>query len=198
MEFEKVLELLQSKEHLMKEKGANELYKKLYQPLMGFYRQKRLNKFESEEVILSSLLKICTKIDTVKEPKKFRAWCWTIARNTLMDHFRKYKKYENDIAEIGIDKDGEEYSRLDKIKIVTRVNKETEKEDTDQCVQLGLQEFAKAMPERAFVIQMKLENLTNLQISERIGRTLAATKEYVSQSYKKLGPFIKHCKEGSE
>jgi RNA polymerase sigma factor (sigma-70 family) len=198
MEFEKVLELLQSKEHPMKEKGANELYKKLYQPLMGFYRQKRLNKFESEEVILSSLLKICTKIDTVKEPKKFRAWCWTIARNTLMDHFRKYKKYENDIAEIGIDKDGEEYSRLDKIKIVTRVNKETEKEDTDQCVQLGLQEFAKAMPERAFVIQMKLENLTNLQISERIGRTLAATKEYVSQSYKKLGPFIKHCEEGSE
>ncbi len=198
MEFEKVLELLQSKEHPMKEKGANELYKKLYQPLMGFYRQKRLNKFESEEVILSSLLKICTKIETVKEPKKFRAWCWTIARNTLMDHFRKYKKYENDIAEIGIDKDGEEYSRLDKIKIVTRVNKETEKEDTDQCVQLGLQEFAKAMPERAFVIQMKLENLTNLQISERIGRTLAATKEYVSQSYKKLGPFIKHCEEGSE
>lgn len=198
MEFEKVLELLQSKEHPMKEKGANELYKKLYQPLMGFYRQKRLNKFESEEVILSSLLKICTKIDTVKEPKKFRAWCWTIARNTLMDHFRKYKKYENDIAEIGIDKDGAEYSRLDKIKIVTRVNKETEKEDTDQCVQLGLQEFAKAMPERAFVIQMKLENLTNLQISERIGRTLAATKEYVSQSYKKLGPFIKHCEEGSE
>jgi RNA polymerase sigma-70 factor (ECF subfamily) len=198
MEFEKILELLQSKEHPMKEKGANELYKKLYQPLMGFYRQKRLNKFESEEVILSSLLKICTKIDTVKEPKKFRAWCWTIARNTLMDHFRKYKKYENDIAEIGIDKDGAEYSRLDKIKIVTRVNKETEKEDTDQCVQLGLQEFAKAMPERAFVIQMKLENLTNLQISERIGKTLAATKEYVSQSYKKLGPFIKHCEEGSE
>ena len=63
---------------------------------------------------------------------------------------------------------------------------------------MGLQEFAKGMPERAFVIQMKLENLTNLQISERIGRTLAATKEYVSQSYKKLGPFIKHCEEGSE
>ena len=198
MEFEKVLELLQSKEHPMKEKGANELYKKLYQPLMGFYRQKRLNKFESEEVILSSLLKICTKIDTVKEPKKFRAWCWTIARNTLLDHFRKYKKYKNDIAEIGIDKDGEEYSRLDKIEIVTRINKEKEKGDTEQCVHLGLQEFAKGMPERAFVIQMKLENLTNLQISERIGRTLAATKEYVSQSYKKLGPFIKHCKEGSE
>ena len=198
MEFENTLKLLQSKEPLMREKGANELYKTLYQPLMGFYRQRRLNKFEAEEVILESLFKICTKIDTVKEPKKFRAWCWTIARNTMLDHFRKYKKYENEIAEVYIHESGRESSRLDKIEVVTRINKETEKKETDQCVQLGLQEFAKAMPERAFVIQMKLENLTNLKISERIGRTLAATKEYVSQSYKQLRPFIKHCVEGSE
>jgi len=198
MEFENTLKLLQSKEHLKREKGANELYKILYQPLMGFYRQRRLNKFEAEEVILESLFKICTKVDTVKEPKKFRAWCWTIARNTLLDHFRKYKKYENEIAEVYIHESGRESSRLDKIEVVTRINKETEKKETDQCVQLGLQEFAKAMPERAFIIQMKLENLTNLKISERIGRTLAATKEYVSQSYKQLRPFIKHCVEGSE
>jgi len=198
MEFENTLKLLQSKEHLKREKGANELYKILYQPLMGFYRQRRLNKFEAEEVILESLFKICTKVDTVKEPKKFRAWCWTIARNTLLDHFRKYKKYENEIAEVYIHESGRESSRLDKIEVVTRMNKETEKKETDQCVQLGLQEFAKAMPERAFIIQMKLENLTNLKISERIGRTLAATKEYVSQSYKQLRPFIKHCVEGSE
>ena len=198
MEFENTLKLLQSKEPLMREKGANELYKTLYQPLMGFYRQRRLNKFEAEEVILESLFKICTKIDTVKEPKKFRAWCWTIARNTMLDHFRKYKKYENEIAEVYIHESGNESSRLDKIEIVTRINKETEKKDTDQCIQLGLQEFSKEMPERAFVIQMKLESQTNLKISERIGRTLAATKEYVSQSYKKLRPFIKHCVEGSE
>ena len=198
MELEKVLKLLQSKEHLMREKGANEIYKMLYQPLMGFYRQRGMSKFEAEEVILESLFKICTKIDTVKEPKKFRAWCWTIARNTMLDHFRKYKKYENEIAEVYIHESGNESSRLDKIEIVTRINKETEKKDTDQCIQLGLQEFSKEMPERAFVIQMKLESQTNLKISERIGRTLAATKEYVSQSYKKLRPFIKHCVEGSE
>ena len=198
MDFEDILKLLQSEERLIREKGANELYKILYQPLMVFYRQRKLDKFESEEVILSSLLKICIKIDTIKQPKKFRAWCWTIARNTLLDHFRKYKKYKNDVTEVSIDHlSGEEYSKVDKIEIVTRVNKEKEKKDTDQCVQLGLQEFAKGMPERAFVIQMKLDNLTNLKISEKIGRTLGATKEYVSQSYKKLGPFIKHCEEGA-
>jgi RNA polymerase sigma-70 factor (ECF subfamily) len=188
MDFEKILELLQSKEHLMREKGANELYKKLHQPLMMFFMQRRLNKFEAEEVTLSSLFKICIKVETVKEPKKFKAWCWTIARNTLFDHFRKYKKYENDISE----------ENLDNIDIVTRVKKETEKGETEQCVQLGLQEFARAMPERAFVIQMKLEDLTNLEISERIGRSLAATKEFVSKSYKKMKPFLEHCEEDKE
>ena len=198
MELEKVLNLLQSNEHSLREKGANELYKLFYQPLMGFCRQKKLNKHDSEGVILSSLLKICTKIDTVKDPKKFRAWCWKISRNTLLDHFRKYKKYEKDITEVIINESGIESSRLDKIKIVTKINEEKKQSNTGQCVQLGLQEFSRGMPENAFVIQLKLENLTNLQISERIGRTLAATKEYVSQSYKKLGPFIKHCQEGSE
>ena len=53
MDFEKILELLQSKEHLMREKGANELYKKLHQPLMMFFMQRRLNKFEAEEVTLN-------------------------------------------------------------------------------------------------------------------------------------------------
>lgn len=198
MEFEKILKLLQSKKRPLREKGANALYKKMYQPLMGFYRLRKLDKHESEEVIMSSLLKICTKVETLKEPKKFRAWCWKIARNTMLDHFKKYKKYENDITEVLINEFGAESSKLDKIEIVKRVDTERKKNNTDQCVQLGLQEFAKVMPERGFVIQMKLENLSNLKISERIGRTLGATKEYVSQSYKKLGPFIKHCEKGSE
>jgi RNA polymerase sigma factor (sigma-70 family) len=189
MKFEDILKLLQSEEIAVREKGANEQYKILYQPLMNFYRQRRLNKQEAEEVILSSLLKICTKANTVKEPKKFKAWCWAIARNTLMDHFRKYKKYENDVTE----------EVLEDSDVVTRVNQGKEnKLETQKCVQLGLQEFEKAMPERAFVIQMRMEGFTNQQICERIGRTLSATKEYVSQSYKKITPFIKHCEEGND
>ena len=188
MEFEEVLKLLQSKEEPLKEKGAAELYKILYQPLMRFYRQRRLNKFEAEEVIMTSLLKICTKIDTVKESKKFRAWCWQVARNSLLDHFRKHEKYKNDVTE----------ERLEDIEIVIRMTEEKEKKgNIDECIQLGIQEFTKAMPERGFLMQMKMENLTNEQISLRIGRTLSATKEFVSQSYKKLKPFIKHCKEGN-
>jgi hypothetical protein len=33
------------------------------------------------------------------------------------------------------------------------------------------------------------------EIGNRIGRTIAATKEYLSQCKKKLLPFISHCRE---
>ena len=46
MGFEEVLKLLQSKEEPLKQKGATELHEILYQPLMGFYRRRKLNKFD--------------------------------------------------------------------------------------------------------------------------------------------------------
>ena len=197
MGFEEVLKLLQSKEEPLKQKGATELHEILYQPLMGFYRRRKLNKFEAEDVIIISLVKMCKKADTVKDPKGFKKWCWEVARNSMYDYLRKHKKYKNDINEISINEYGEEYYTVDKNEIVTRVTKEREKTGVDKCVQLAIQEFAKAMPERAFVMQLKAEDLTNEQISLRIDRTLPATKEFVSQTYKKFRPFVEHCKEGN-
>ena len=197
MGFEEVLKLLQSKEEPLKQKGADELWKSLYQPLMGFYRRRKLNKFEAEDVIMISLVKMYKKADTVKEPKKFKGWCWEVARNSMYDNFKKNKKYKNDVAEISIDKYGEEYYTADKNEIVTRVTKEREKTGVDKCVQLAIQEFAKDMPDRALVMQLKAEGLTNEQISLRTGKTLAATKESVSQTYKKFRPYIEHCREGN-
>ena len=38
-----------------------------------------------------------------------------------------------------------------------------------------------------------MEGASVQDIADRIGRTAAATKEYLSQSRKKLQPFIAHC-----
>jgi DNA-directed RNA polymerase specialized sigma24 family protein len=40
-----------------------------------------------------------------------------------------------------------------------------------------------------------MEGLSVADIGERIGRTVAATKEYLSQCKKKIQPFIAHCTE---
>ncbi len=188
MGFDGILKLLQSKEEPLKEKGTNELYKKLFQPFMGFYRKSGISKEDAKDLIITSFIKIYLKAYQVKDPKKFRAWCWTIARNNMMDHFRKNEKYKNNVSEEVLNDD----------EIIAKISEEKEKHgDKEECIQLGIQEFAKDMPERALVMQLKMEELSNKDISLRIGRTLAATKEYVSRCYEKLQPYVEHCKEGN-
>ena len=203
MEFEDILKLMKSENHVLKDSGFNEVFKKLEQPLIGFYMHRKLNKSEAEEVVISSLVKICAKAHTLKdskksfaifqkkELKKFESWCWQVARNTLLDHFKKYKKYKKDVSE----------EVLEKSEIVERVSSQKERKnemEREECVRIGVQEFGRAMPEREFAMSLKMQNFSNQQISLRIGRTLAATKEFMSQNYKRLKPFLENCVGGND
>jgi DNA-directed RNA polymerase specialized sigma24 family protein len=51
------------------------------------------------------------------------------------------------------------------------------------------------MPERAYALTLQMEGASIAEISERLGRSLAAAKEYLSQCRKKVQPFVAHCTE---
>ena len=63
----------------------------------------------------------------------------------------------------------------------------------DACVAAGLLAFSADMPERAFVLGLQMDGLSIDAIGLQIGRSIAATKEYLSQCRKKIQPFIAHC-----
>ena len=65
----------------------------------------------------------------------------------------------------------------------------------DDCVAAGLGAFGTQMPERAYVLTLQMDGLRIEAISQQIGRSVAATKEYLSQCRKKVQPFIAHCVE---
>jgi DNA-directed RNA polymerase specialized sigma24 family protein len=56
-----------------------------------------------------------------------------------------------------------------------------------------LEKFNRVEPERAMVLMLQMDGLSIDEIGLRIGRTMAATKEYLSQCKKKIQPFIAHC-----
>jgi RNA polymerase sigma-70 factor (ECF subfamily) len=51
------------------------------------------------------------------------------------------------------------------------------------------------MPERALALNLYLEGTSMDEIAMQIGRSAAATKEYLSQCRKKIKPYIAHCTE---
>lgn len=50
------------------------------------------NGMESEEVAQDSIMKAINNISTYTTEKSFKAWCYTIVRNTSIDYIRKRKK----------------------------------------------------------------------------------------------------------
>jgi lambda repressor-like predicted transcriptional regulator len=53
--------------------------------------------------------------------------------------------------------------------------------------------FEQVMPDRYYAIRLQMNGISVKEISHQLGRTLAATKEFLSQSRKKLKPFIEEC-----
>ena len=54
------------------------------------------NRFDAEDLAQETFIKAYKKLDTLKNPEKAKSWLYSIAKNTVMDFFRKNKN--KDIA----------------------------------------------------------------------------------------------------
>lgn len=70
---------------------------------------------------------------------------------------------------------------------------DTELDSVDECVDRGMDAFIAQMPERAGALNMQMDGASISEIAVHLGRTVAATKEYLSQCRKHLQPFVAHC-----
>lgn len=120
------------------------------------------------------------------------AWLWTIAKNTMNDYLRGRKSNE-----VSLDDDG--LSDAARVALEAEMASKNPHSPTIQsaqdCVSNGIEDFAAEHPDRARALEMQLDGEDIASIGNRIGRSVSATKEYLSQCKKKLAPFIQHCTE---
>lgn len=118
------------------------------------------------------------------------AWLWQMARNCALDFVRRNKPeevpIENDDAKLSA-----EFLKVDAGGGI--FSKEPRRLSAEECFLKGLEEFASSFPDRAIALEMQMDGESIDSISNRIGRTVGATKEFLSQCKKKLAPFIEHC-----
>ena len=68
-------------------------------------------------------------------------------------------------------------------------------DDQQSCIEEKFELFKEEMPDRHYVINLQKDGVPVEDISIRIGRSYAATKEFLSQSKKKLIPYFEECKD---
>ncbi|MBI2063385.1 MAG: RNA polymerase sigma factor [Candidatus Yanofskybacteria bacterium] len=59
--------------------------------LVNFHYRFVGNRYEAEDLAQETFIKVYKKFDTLKEPDKLKSWIFQIARNTVIDFFRKNK-----------------------------------------------------------------------------------------------------------
>ena len=186
-----VLEQLQDKAKLnVAYKSLNNFfYKKAFRFLVG----NRLNDEDADDVIQETYIKVFEKIDTLKDDSKFESWLWQILRNNMNEFYRKSSRKNN--VMFGLDAEDLENLTGDED---VKVSYGQKYDDQHNCVEEKMKLFQEDMPDQHYAIKLQMEEVSSKDISIRIGRSYAATKEFVSQSKKKWKSYLEECKEMEE
>lgn len=72
------------------QRAAEKIYEKLAKKVFGFCMNRTGNKVLAEDLTQDIFLKLIDKIDLYDEKKgDFVVWFWQMARNTVIDHYRR-------------------------------------------------------------------------------------------------------------
>ncbi len=163
------------------------LYQRHAQAMLRFFIHRGVSADEAKDILQDTVVKVVRSADSFKGTGAARAWLWQIARHCLLDfHAARARQAGHEVTV-----DAERWDTLANTApapLACPVG-----ETVDACVATGLGAFAQQMPERAHALTLQMEGQCIETISQQIGRSAVATKEYLSQCRKKIQPFIAHC-----
>lgn len=169
--------------------GVKALYQSAAQPMLRFFVFKGVAGDDAKDILQETFVKIVRSAASFSGDGAAKAWIWQIARNCLTDHQRKQGSLANHETAVN----DEQWQSLEETTPDPTALSCGTVESVDECVSSGVDKFNRAEPERAMVLMLQVDGLSIDEIGLRIGRTMAATKEYLSQCKKKIQPFIAHC-----
>lgn len=127
----------------------------------------------ADDLLQETFIKIHTKLDTLKDADKLKAWVFAIARYTVMDYFRN-----NDLK----------HSIVEDTIFVEDANSEHTKQD---C----LHGIIKALPKkyRDPLVLSDIQGLKQAQISERLKLPLPTVKSQIQRARKLIAQGFVDC-----
>jgi RNA polymerase sigma-70 factor (ECF subfamily) len=138
----------------------------LFDELVAFVFAKVKDKPLAEDIVQDVFIKVHTKSDQLKEADKISGWIYQITRNAIADHFR---------------------SRIRNIKPVD-VNWDSDFNELNDCVARCLGILIGRLPDKYRIpLQLtEIENLTQLQVAERLNITHSGARSRVQRARKLL------------
>ncbi len=75
-----------------------EIMRTYQREIINFHYRFVGNRYAAEDLAQETFVKAYFKFSTLEDGAKLKSWLYQIARRTVIDHYRKNKKYENDVS----------------------------------------------------------------------------------------------------
>ena len=163
--------------------GVSDLYRRHAPRLLGYFMRQRVTREQAEDLVQDVFVNIVRHCGNYRGESLITTWIWSIARNVLIDHFRRQRNAPDldldDLVEEGRDP-------------ALRVEPDSGLED---CVRKAYADFARDHGDRAETLALvAFEGWDMTELATYLKRTPGAVREYVSQCRKKLRPYLERCR----
>jgi RNA polymerase sigma factor (sigma-70 family) len=172
------------------DQGVTLLYRKYAAHFRKFFLYQGMSAADADDIVQETFFNIVKHCNTYKGNSPLAAWLWRIARNCMINHIR----INNGQPTVNLDDDG--WDTLEQASDAMRTFDPPPAKDTlEDCVERGFAEFAKKFSDRAHVLSLVMEGFDTAHIAATIQRTPGATREFISQSRKRIEEFLLPCRD---
>ena len=172
-------------EELMKQFIANddqaflELYDRYKTPLYSYYAG-LVSSSKADDLLQETFLKFSHKKETFRFESKVKTWIWTIAKNTLRDHWRSLEHKMNNSLEELTSEEGEEIYSDESLSIEEKIYIKATKEQLKLCIdELTIEQ------KEIFLMYIQSE-LSYQEIARLNNLSIGATKSTINRTKYKI------------
>lgn len=149
-------------------------------PLMSFIKNRVNNDQDAEDILQDVFCKIQNNINSLKAGDKIHAWVYSITRNAITDFYRTHR-IENLCSELSDDIPDD---RLDS-------GSEDANAEIAQCLKVMINSLPDKYKEA--ILLTEFQNLTQNELSQRLGLSLPGAKSRVQRARGKLKEMLFDC-----
>jgi RNA polymerase sigma-70 factor, ECF subfamily len=160
----------------MSETDLETIYNEFRSRLYSFILKRVKDKDVTEDILHEVFLKIHKKSDQLKDVSKIESWIYSIARNTITDHFRGKK----------FDEITEEHDEAVEV---------SEQSDIQKTLNISMRSMILKIPQpyRDALVQADLRRKKQTDLAKKYGLSVSAIKSRVQRARKMLKEMLMQC-----
>ncbi len=158
--------------------SINHIWEELSLPLKSFIKKRIANEADADDILQEVFMKIHNNINDLSDDHKIHAWVYRITRNAIVDYYRRHDK------------------SIELSELSEEITMEPDEDITSNMeIAACLKSMIESLPEKykEAVLLTEFQNLTQKELSDRMGLSLSGAKSRVQRGRRKLKEMLLGC-----